>query len=234
MANYKEYNPNLLKLMIRTIEELSKLNTPIIFKGAVILKNALAINRINPGTDRYTTDIDGDWYGNKPSLKEIVDVVNMAINQVDNTLIAIPIREPAEGKSAGIGVLSKQEASKLGIANIKKKDCIFTMDLSIRQNPCNTIYMSAINGISIQGATLQKMFADKLRTVSENIVRRRVKDVYDLYILSIFSGYTIYNTYHICDVTKKYLGDFNIFTNNVNDIKHAYDLMGNISKIFQN
>lgn len=48
-----------LLLMVRFIEELSKLNVPVVFKGAIVLKTALT--GINLTTTRETRDVDGDW-----------------------------------------------------------------------------------------------------------------------------------------------------------------------------
>lgn len=55
-----------LELMVRMIEELAKLNAPIVFKGAVVLKFALP-GDLFPMT-RETMDIDGDWVGSVPSM----------------------------------------------------------------------------------------------------------------------------------------------------------------------
>ena len=227
--SYDNVDPQLLLLLLRTVEELSNLRAPIIFKGAIILKNALIINNINPGTERFTTDIDGDWCDVNASLNIIEDTVDKAVSNVDSNLIAVLIRTPGMNKSAGIGVLDRTDANTIGIRNVRKKDCIFTLDFSIRQNPFSTFYISALNGVRIQAATLQKMFTDKLRAVSEPIVRRRVKDVYDLYILSVFSDvYTTSGTYEICEVTGKCLNNFDIFLNDIGTINHAYNLMNNI------
>lgn len=45
----------LLQLMVRLIEELSMMNVPIVFKGAVVLKTALAGYPLN--TERSTRDM---------------------------------------------------------------------------------------------------------------------------------------------------------------------------------
>ena len=172
---------DLLQLMVRLVEELSLLKVPIVFKGAVVLKTALFGYRLD--TERATRDIDGDWIGEPPSMEQLNKIINTALLNVGATFTAVPHREYGQGRSAGFTVLD--DGNK-----------IFAIDISIKNNPFCCQYIT-FNGVQFVGASAAKMFADKMHGISSNLVFRRGKDVYDLYLLSTLTGYTTQEIYTI-------------------------------------
>lgn len=48
-------------ILYNIIEELSKDNSPIIFKGALALKDLLYLNNSDIKVERTTVDIDANW-----------------------------------------------------------------------------------------------------------------------------------------------------------------------------
>ena len=155
-----------LELMIRVIEQLALLNVPIVFKGAVVLKIATSYKNFN--ATRETHDIDGDWIDYPPTMDQLEALVNTAVKRVDNRLYAKWYRQYNKTTSAGVYVYS---------VNIEKP--IFKLDISIRNNPFRAKYTTSINNIQFIGASLPKMFADKVMAISGDKIFRRSKDLFD-------------------------------------------------------
>lgn len=205
---------NEFHLMVRLIEELSKLNIPIIFKGAVVLKTALLGTSIT--TDRETHDIDGDWVETPPTMQQLEDIINAALCNITTELVALPYREYRPGRSAGFKICDQNKMEA------------FRIDISIKPNPYYCSYMT-VNGIRFNGASPAKMFADKMHGISTNKVFRRLKDVFDLFLLSSLTGYNTQDTYIIYRTVGRELGDFDGFTHRIGDLKHAYEKLHGIT-----
>lgn len=202
---------DLLIKMIRLIEELSNMRTPIVFKGAMVLKTALSGVALD--TERMTRDIDGDWISTPPSMDSLTDVINTALHKVDINLSAIAHREYGVGKSAGFYIIDNNN------------DRLFSIDISIKQNPYYMLYTTGINNIKFYGATPEKMFADKkMRAISTPKIFRRAKDLYDLYLLSALPGYLSINIRAILQSNK--LDDFKDFKESIGKLeKNAYNAL---------
>lgn len=122
---------------------------PIVFKGAMILN--LAIRDNNPSkVERATRDIDGDWIGELPTMEEMEKALRNAVRKVDSSLDVQANRMFGERKSAGFKIIN---------GNGEK---IASIDLSVRQNRFCKPYISYVNGVAIDGASLSKMLSDKL------------------------------------------------------------------------
>lgn len=202
-----------LLTMIRLIEELSNMRTPIIFKGAMVLKTAISGVPIN--TERMTRDIDGDWISEAPSMVRLTDIINKALSNVDGTLKAVAYRDYGNGKSAGFNIINSRD----------KK--VFSIDISVKQNPYYRTYTTGINHVEFYGATPEKMFADKMRAVSTRAVYRRAKDLYDLYLLSVLPRYSSIKIMEILQNNK--LGNFEDFKTGFANIEYAYNKLERIT-----
>ena len=62
---------------------------------------------------------------------------------------------------------------------------VASVDLSVRKNQFCRPYISYVNGISINGASISKMLSDKIYAVSGENVCRGMKDILDIYVLSL-------------------------------------------------
>ena len=207
-----------LELMIRVIEELALLDVPIVFKGAVVLKIATLYKNFN--ATRETHDIDGDWVDRPPTMGELEALVDTAVKRVDTRLYAKWYRQYTKTTSAGIYVYS-----------VNEKKPIFKLDISIRDNQFTTKYITTINNIQFIGASLPKMFADKVMAISGDKIFRRSKDLFDLYLLSYINGFNNQYSYIIWDQMGRTLGDFDGFINRKEELHHAYDkLHGLVNK----
>lgn len=139
---------DLMEFLYNVMEELSKADVPIVFKGAMVLN--LAIRGNNPSkVERATRDIDGDWVGKSPTMEDMKKVLQSAVKKVDSSLDIQINRVFGERKSAGFKIVGEN------------KEKIASIDLSVRQNQFCEPYISYVNGISINGASLSKMLSDK-------------------------------------------------------------------------
>lgn len=67
-----------MQFLYRVMEELSNAGIPIVFKGAMVLNLVLRGN--NPSkVERMTRDIDGDWVGEFPTMKEMENALREAV-----------------------------------------------------------------------------------------------------------------------------------------------------------
>lgn len=202
----------LMEFLYRVMEELSEASVPIIFKGAMVLN--LVVQENNPSkVERLTKDIDGDWVGDGPTMEQMLDKLQEAVNRVDATLHVEVYREFAEKKSAGFKIVN-DDGEKIA-----------SIDLSVRKNEFSYPYISYVNNVSITGASLDKMLSDKLYAVSGKGVCRRVKDLVDIYVMSYITECSVQKLLDIWEQTGRIIGDFSEFRNNMPDIAQAYEKM---------
>lgn len=141
-------------------------------------------------------------------------VLDKAAKAVSSDFYVNSFRSYDVNKSAGFYVCSG-------------KGALFKMDVSIAQDPFCCTYMT-VNGVQFVGTTLQKMFSDKLYTVSGKLIFRRVKDLYDLYLMSAVTGFSTVETYAIYKTFGRDLGRFTEFTTRVEELRYAYDKLKRI------
>lgn len=206
---------DLMEFLYNVMEELSKTGVPIVFKGAMILN--LAIRDNNPSkVERATRDIDGDWVGESPTMEEMGKALQNAVKKVDPSLDIQINRVFGERKSAGFKIVNENEEK------------IASIDLSVRQNQFCEPYISYVNGISINGASLSKMLSDKIYAISGENVCRRIKDVLDIYIISFITEIDVDELGRIWKETGRELGDFEAYKIKSAELKEAYDKMKGI------
>ncbi len=199
----------LMELLYRIMEELSRNGVPIVFKGAMVLN--LLIHDNNPShVERGTRDIDGDWTGEPPSMQKMEAVLRKAIKNVDSTLDIVINRVYGEKKSAGFKIVDE---------NMEK---VASIDLSVRNNDYAEPYISYISNVVIKGASISKMLSDKLYATSGNGICRRVKDLVDIYVMSYISEFCTTEIYEIWDNTGRIPGDFSHFKSQMEEIEKAY------------
>lgn len=194
------------KLIVRFMEELALMGVPVIFKGAMTLSQYLTNNNIN--FIRMTSDVDINWLGDKYSMEQFRVLFQKAINRVDNKFMVEPYRKYDIDKCAGFKFIHP-----LG------PQYSFSLDLCIGGNAEGCEYRTVINGVPFYGSTPTNMVSDKLTAISTRKVLRRMKDLLDLYQLSIFPGYS---TLNILRITSGKMENFEVFLTQLEDIKHAY------------
>lgn len=147
-------------------------------------------------------------------MEELENLINRALYNVDITLKAVAYRNYGLGKSAGFNILD----------SVGRK--VFSIDISMKSNPYYIVYTTNINQIKFYGSAPEKMFADKLRGISTVKIYRRVKDLYDLYLLSALNGYS---STKIMDIAGNTLGDFKDFRECNYDLNHAYSKLNRVT-----
>lgn len=205
-----------IALMYRLIESMALLDYPVVFKGAMVLKSLT--NGVRD-TERLTKDIDGDWQGSITNAT-LLDRIQYAVFKMGiPDLYVVRKRDFGEGTSAKFVVYSTKSDKQL-----------LSMDLGVRNNPSSISYLT-VNGVQFRGSNPNKIFADKVTAISNHTVYRRVKDIYDLFLLSGIDGFSTQEINKILPTLRNSLGDFDDFKNGVmkeKGLKHAYDMMRSV------
>ena len=202
----------LMEFLYRVMEEMANAGVPIVFKGAMVLN--LAIRDNNPSkVERVTRDIDGDWTGELPTMEKMEKALRNAVKKVDSSMEVQANRIFGKKKSAGFRILNE------------KGEKVASVDLSVRQNRFCRPYISYINGVSLNGASLSKMLSDKIYAISGEHICRRMKDVLDIYVLSFITEIDAGGLYQIWEETGREPGDFGAFKTKFSELNEAYDKM---------
>lgn len=205
------------QLMLEVMAELSLSNAPIIFKGAMLLKLALAEQSI-PAITRITRDIDGDWYAKDARMEQMKDCLSAAASRVSSELSVVSSRPLTENTSAGFKVMNNDG------------DLVFRVDFGKRCHAYTSTYHFQYKGqsLSICGASLSKMLADKICAISSPKIFQRSKDLLDAYLLSYCSGFRFHEVFQIADSNGRKVDDFHAFRENREDLLHAYNKLQGI------
>lgn len=103
-----ESQKKLENLLNQVIEELSKLNVPIVFKGGMVTKFTLK-DKSNV-MRRNTKDIDGDYTETENvSMELLKSIVEKAVKQINKNYKVEIFREFGENKAAGFLVKENDE-----------------------------------------------------------------------------------------------------------------------------
>lgn len=201
------------KILYRIVEEISKEDAPIIFKGALALKDLLYINNPDLKVNRKTIDIDANWIS-KYDKDKIIKIIDKAIKNVNPDYNVEVYREPSENKSMGLKILDKN-----GV--------IFTkIDMDIKDNPFYIEYL--VNDVNIKYSDFNKMLSDKLFSISNEHVFRRVKDLLDCYLIIKENKITKEEIQKVLNYDNRKLGDFTTMLNNKVDLKKVYETLEGI------
>jgi len=195
------------KILYEILKCLANANAPIIFKGALLTKIITRNNKYN--IERVTQDLDADWNGELLTINELEDYLNSILSSL-NGIELKHFRNYGEGKSAGFYVFYNNQ----NIASI---------DLDMRKNTYYKLY--EIDGINFYGASIDKIFADKIYVLSTNLVFRRTKDIVDLYMLTSISHINKNEIISIAQSKNKPIGDFDAVFNRKDELEHAYNLL---------
>lgn len=210
------HNKDIEKVLQEIIIELSKEEAPIIFKGAMALKELLYLNNPDIDITRKTRDIDANWI-EEYDEERIIDVIDKAVKKVNSEYSVSVYREPAPNKSMGIKVLDKDGS-------------VFTkIDMDIKDNPfyivCN------VDDINIKYSSFDKMMSDKLYSLSSTHVFRRVKDLLDVYLILKDNDIEKESIEKVLKYENRKLDDFDTILNNKEEIEKSYNsLEGIINK----
>jgi hypothetical protein len=205
-------NPNNIEANIYDIvKAISYSDTPIMFKGAVVTKLILSLNNYSE-VERGTKDIDANWIHGKPNPDQIAKSVTEAMQKSGLPYHAVLYRPYGDHKSAG-----------LYICHDETETLITKMDIDVK--PLGECSLYHCGEAMSYGSSVDQILADKISVLSCDRLFRRSKDLIDVYALSSCTTSATNNIYNILEKTNKTIGDFNAFTNRVNDLEHAYSLL---------
>jgi hypothetical protein len=197
--------------MYKLLGALSATDAPLVFKGALITKLALAEKGFTE-FERQTKDIDANWIGSPPTMEQLVNKISSALSSQDgySSLEAVATRAYAEKKSAGIAIVNKDSDKEL-----------LTIDISIKPVIDSRVYY--LGEIGIRGVLPTEILTDKLHVLSTKYVFRRAKDLADTYALAHCTRVTTAELYDILAKKGRAFGEFTEFTTRRDEIEHAYE-----------
>ena len=209
------------KLMYRVMEAIYSSGIPISFKGSMVLKACLLEAGYSDET-RHTVDIDANWNSDTaPSVQQMADSLQKAINHCGIPLKVIAFRQYGEGRSAGFE-----------IRDADSDEVLFTMDVDVnRPQPTTKLY--EVDGIRFRGVAPIQMIADKVSVLSTDKVFRRIKDVVDLYYISEVFSFDKTEVLQTLKSSGRKLDSFNGFLHRPEDLRHSYEKFrfeGGVSK----
>lgn len=200
-------NHNLDEILYDILKCLASSNAPVIFKGALLTRLIVKDNPYN--ISRSTRDIDADWNGEKLTISELENYLNIALKQLSGVELKA-FRDYDEKISAGFIVYLNHEE-------------IATLDLDMRKN--NHYQLYDIDGVKFKGSTVDNILADKIYVISNNYLLRRTKDLIDIYVLSSMVDIDVNKILLILHDKNRMLGDFDALINRKDEVKHAYETL---------
>lgn len=195
------------KIMYGIIADISKLDTPLVFKGGLVTKLVLTENNFH-AIERMTKDIDASWIGEAPSMSELVNIINMGLDT--KKYFAVAERNYTDKRSAGISIIEKQTGDK-----------IVAMDIDIKPVYGEKEYY--FGETSIKGVLVDEIIVDKICALSGNVPFRRAKDMIDIYALTQCVNVKTQNIFRAFEKNNRICGDFNTFSTRTNDMERAYN-----------
>ena len=202
------------QLMYQIIGKISDLDAPIVFKGALITKLILKENGYML-SERPTNDIDGNWIGDPPTMDELSAIVNKAIESLDYSMFAEPVRTYAPGKSAGIRIVDKETGVRIIIIDVTIKPVIGSRTYHYGE-------------LMIRGVIPDAVLCDKISVLSGDRIFRRAKDVLDVFALANCLEIRTSDIYSALEKADRVLGTFEAFLHRRADLEHAYNKMRGI------
>lgn len=204
----------LENLLYQIISEISKTNAPIVFKGALALKDLLHMANPDQSIERKTIDIDANWTG-KVDDEEIFKVLESAIKKVRPDFKLRKYRESGEYRSMGFEILDEFD------------EIVTKIDLDIKDNPFYVI--CDVNDVNIKYSSIEKILADKLFSLSKEKVFRRGKDILDVYLIILDNVIDIEKVKEVLEYDNRKLGNFEVMLENKELMEKAYDSLTGIT-----
>lgn len=206
-------NRDLEDFLYKIIEEVSKENAPIVFKGGLALKDILSHSNPNNVIDRKTIDIDANWTG-KVNYDEITKVFQKAVQKVDKNCRIELNRLPSTNKSMGYKILDNENR------------IVSKIDIDIKDNPFYVIF--TVEDINIKYSSLEKIMADKLNALSGEHVFRRSKDLLDIYLILKNNEVKFEKIKEILNYDNRELKDFSYMIKNAELMRDSYEKLNGI------
>ncbi|MCD8021681.1 MAG: nucleotidyl transferase AbiEii/AbiGii toxin family protein [Lachnospiraceae bacterium] len=199
------------KIMYQVMKAIYDSGIPIDFKGSMVLKACL-LEAGYTEEIRHTVDIDANWYSETaPTARQLTDSLQKALKNSGIDLEVNLYRMYGEGRSAGFE-LSDDSTGEI----------LFSMDIDVNR-PATPTQLYEIEDFRFRGVTPTQMIADKIFVVSTDKVFRRIKDVVDLYYLSMAFDFDSAKIMQTLDKSERVLDKFTGFLYRSDELRHAYE-----------
>ena len=199
------------KLMYEVMKAVYVGGIPVSFKGSMVLKACLAEAGYTEET-RHTVDIDANWNSDgEPSGEQMVESLQKAITKSGIDLDVSIYRMYGEGRSAGFE-----------LADSSTGEILFTMDVDVNR-PETPTKIYEVEGIRFRGVSPVQMTADKIAAISTDKVFRRIKDVVDLYYISMVFDFDRDLILQTLKNSGRNLDSFYGFLHRTSELKHSYE-----------
>jgi hypothetical protein len=196
------------KTMYRILGAISAMDAPIIFKGALITRLVLSENGFSSAL-RQTKDIDANWTGEAPTMRELENAINHALKVFGGEYLAVATREYSEKQTAGISIVSTATGKE-----------IMSMDIGVKPVSGSRLYY--YGEIGIKGVLPNEILADKISVLSGRYIFRRAKDLFDVYALAHCVRVVMSEIYDVQRINRRELDAFSEFLLRRHDVEHAY------------
>lgn len=199
------------KTIIKVLQTLSELDIEVTVIESMLLNFARDKGKMPFG--RKTQDVDCDIAINASNTEELCSILTNKFKNAGYDYYIKVGRRPksSEFLSVGISIF----VDRLDSTQVAK------MDITVMHNKYRVPYPTCYNFV-VYGQSLAKVFADKVYVCSSLTVVRRPKDVYDLYLLSEETGWSIIETTRILQETEQKLQNFETFLYNIEGMKASY------------
>lgn len=202
--------------ILRVFNILQEANLDVCIKGAFLLN--IVIKGESIPFIRATNDIDCDIDLAVESTDELEDYLVSKIKAVAPGIILHRFRKNAveDGKSGGFFVVEGEDIPA---------NTLCLIDLHLGSNAYKVLYPSPKNS-TFYGQSLAKIISDKIYVASTFNLIVRYKDLYDIFLLSKFRGWSILEIKKILIACEKSLKDFTCFSENINELYEAHEQFG--------
>ena len=199
------------RMMYEVMRALYVSGIPVSFKGSMVLKACLSEAGLTDDT-RHTVDIDANWNSETyPTMDQIAESLQSALDSSGLRLSVRPYRTYAEGRSAGFEMTDPDT-----------EETLFTMDIDVnRPEVLTRIY--EIAGFRFRGVSPSVMIADKILVISTEKIFRRIKDVIDLYYISMVFKPDYASVIGHWKGSNRRPGNFDGFLHKQEELRHSYE-----------
>lgn len=188
-----------LILMENVIKELENEKLGLIYKGAFVLR-LLAEKKKVTTPSRLTRDIDANIVKKDVTYEYFIDLIEKIVSKLGHDYLSIEIAD-------NVPYPNMFFIEAVDYRNKSEGERVFGIDFNNTPNPWCCEYQLD-NGVVILGQTMEKIFVDKMLSVSTVKVERRPWDIFDMYVLSFMEGLFIKNIVPILKAQDKELEDF--------------------------
>lgn len=203
------------RLLYSIVASLAEETPNLVFKGALVTKLLLKEKGFE-NFERETNDIDARWIDQPPSMDELAQIVQNAVEKIDGHLQAVPCRQYGNGVSAGLKVI-----------NTATGDTIVSIDVEMKQVSKSSEYW--IGDTVFKGNTADQVLCDKLAVISCDKIFRRSKDLLDIYALSQCCTFSVEDICRTAEENGRVFGDYQAFLSRTDELRHAYDKLRGVT-----